>query len=117
MVFTDPPEPYESLGYLFDSKIMYIGDASSIPDETWSLIRTRCQLPSVLSKEWETANSSPLSNWGPKPPLQLLVIDCDNIEHPPTYFPSHLSLDSVVSISKKLGARRTYLVSSPFILH
>lgn len=90
---------------------MYIGDASFIPDETWSLIKSRCLLPedqpllqtiTTISKDVQL--TSELS------PLQLLVIDCDHIEAPPIYHTSHLSLASAVNISKRLGATKTYLV-------
>lgn len=109
--FTTPPTPYLCLSFLFDSSILYMSDASFIPEEAFQLISTRCTVP------WQREQGSPanqtvrgpdcLPKKGEKPALQVLLLDVLSLSP----HPSHLHIGEAVVAARQLGAARTYLVS------
>lgn len=77
--------PYIAYGFLIQGSLIYISDASFIPDETWDLFeesRKRYGQPSVA------------------------VIDCLR----PMKHTSHFGLNEAVSVARKIGAVRSYCV-------
>ena len=77
--------PYVANGFIIQGSLIYISDASFIPDETWALLeesRKRNRQPSVA------------------------VIDCLR----PIKHISHFGLREAVSTARRIGAVRSYCV-------
>ena len=84
-MLADKVTPYIANGFLIQGSLIYISDASFIPDETWTLLeesRKRSGRPSVA------------------------IIDCLR----PTAHTSHFGLREAVSTARKIGAVRSYCV-------
>ncbi|GAA5876705.1 hypothetical protein JCM1840_000767 [Sporobolomyces johnsonii] len=105
--FTTPPQPYFCMGFLFDARILYLSDVSSIPEEVWSQLSDELDLPrsspSLTNGIEHLALPASKSN---KPRLQALVVDCLRIEP----FTSHFGLGQAVQTATRLGANKTYLI-------
>ncbi|GAA5986872.1 hypothetical protein JCM10908_000934 [Rhodotorula pacifica] len=99
-------KPLICSAFLIDSSILYISDASYIPEEQWTRLATYCVLPSQNG----IFPSPSLSNHPakrPLPRLQAVIIDVGGVL---TSTPSsHLGLPHAIAISRRLGALRTYL--------
>jgi len=95
-----------------------MSDVSFIPEDVWSVLEEECTLPD----EWRPAGASALalSNRsaagqdeankmaGPKPKIEAVLMDCLRIEN----HTSHFGLAQAVEAVRRMGAQRTYLVSS-----
>lgn len=77
--------PYIANGFLIQGSLIYISDASFIPDETWALL-----------EESRERNGPP----------SVAVIDCLRLEK----HTSHFGLREAVSTARKIGAVRSYCV-------
>jgi len=77
--------PYIANGFLIQSSLIYISDASLIPDETWALL-----------EESRKRNGKP----------SVAVIDCLR----PLAHTSHFGLRDAVSTARRIGAVRSYCV-------
>ncbi|SCV72853.1 BQ2448_4390 [Microbotryum intermedium] len=116
-IFSTPPQPYLSLGFLFDRQIAYISDVSYIPEETWSILETHCcavvtdSNPSNYKKEEGEGegegegNPSPSSSSSRRQPAVLIL---DTLRS--TTFTSHYGIGEAVSTLRRFGAFRTYLI-------
>lgn len=119
--FTTPPSPYLCLGFLIDSRFIYMSDVSFIPESVWSILEDECDLPD----EWRPKNAPalPLPNGraegqdraakggavGRKPRIEVALMDCLRIEN----HTSHFGLGQAVEAVRRMGAGKTYLVSPP----
>lgn len=84
-MLADKVTPYIANGFLIQGSLVYISDASFIPDETWALLeqsRKRNGRPSVA------------------------IIDCLR----PMAHTSHFGLREAVSTARRIGAVRSYCV-------
>jgi len=84
-VLANKVTPYIANGFLIQGSLIYISDASFIPDETWALLeesRKRNRQPSVA------------------------IIDCLR----PIRHTSHFGLREAVSTARRIGAVRSYCV-------
>ncbi|GAA6044115.1 hypothetical protein JCM8097_003218 [Rhodosporidiobolus ruineniae] len=115
-----PPRPLICLGFLFDQSVLYMSDASYIPETTWSLLSTGLSLPSPSGVFPSSAPSStptvfrPTSRSAPPsspplPRLQALIIDCNTL----SLSPSHFGLPQAIATARRLGAKRTYFTDFP----
>ena len=77
--------PYLANGFLIQGSLIYISDASFIPDETWALL-----------EESRKRNGQP----------SVAVIDCLR----PLSHTSHFGLREAVSTARRIGAIRSYCV-------
>ncbi|KAF8323034.1 hypothetical protein DL93DRAFT_2128431 [Clavulina sp. PMI_390] len=73
--------PFRSFGFKFSDQLIYISDASHIPDEAWQVIKSGTSPPAVC------------------------VLDCLQLQP----HPSHFSFAQSVAIGRRIGATRTYL--------
>lgn len=84
-VLTNGVTPYISNGFLIQGSLIYISDASCIPDETWALL-----------EESRKRNGQP----------SVAVVDCLR----PMKHTSHFGLGEAVSTARRIGAVRSYCV-------
>ncbi|TFK76751.1 hypothetical protein BDN72DRAFT_754178 [Pluteus cervinus] len=78
---TEVIHPYLCFGFKFGSQLVYISDASHIPDDVWPIITS-------------TASS----------PLPVLVLDCLRLRPHTSHFGLHTSIET----SRRIDAKRTY---------
>ena len=76
-------QPYLSFGFKVKDEIIYISDASHIPDDVWPVL-------------------SPQNN---SPATPVCVLDCLQLKP----HVSHLNLAQSVAFARRIGARKTYL--------
>ncbi|GAA5939302.1 hypothetical protein JCM3775_007182 [Rhodotorula graminis] len=108
--FTTPPSPLLCLGFLVDSSVLYISDASFIPEAQWARLAECLALPSA-SGTFPSSSSASTSSTSrvrpsPLPRLQALVIDAGGALR---LSPSHFGLPQAVATARRLGVARTYL--------
>ena len=84
-VLANKVTPYISNGFLIQGSLIYISDASSVPEETWALL-----------EESRNRNGQPL----------VAVVDCLR----PLKHTSHFGLKETVATARRIGAIRTYCV-------
>ena len=84
-MFANEVTPYIANGFLIQGSLIYISDASSIPNETWALL-----------EESRKRNGRP----------SVAVIDCLR----PLKHTSHFGLREAVSTARRIGAVRSYCV-------
>ena len=77
--------PYIANGFLIQGSLLYISDASFVPEETWTLL-----------EESRKLNGRP----------SVAVVDCLR----PLKHTSHFGLKEAVSTARRIGAVRTYCV-------
>ncbi|GAA5832809.1 hypothetical protein JCM5353_008341 [Sporobolomyces roseus] len=94
-----PREPLISLGFLFDSSLLYMSDVSFIPEETWTLLSHKLSLPSPTGSYSTTRRSLPR--------LQGLIIDVSGLRKGP----SHFGLPQAIATARRLGSRKTYFTN------
>ncbi|GAA6057201.1 hypothetical protein JCM3770_004375, partial [Rhodotorula araucariae] len=98
--FTTPPKPLLCLGFLIDSSVLYISDASYIPEEQWARLGSKLALPSP------SGDCRPPSSRRSLPRLQAVIIDAGGALR---LSASHFGLPQAVATARRLGAHRTYL--------
>lgn len=84
-VLANKVTPYIANGYLIQGSLIYISDASFVPEETWALL-----------DESREKNGQP----------SVAVVDCLR----PMKHTSHFGLKEAVSTARRIGAVRTYCV-------
>ena len=84
-LLANKPIPYIANGFLIHGSLIYISDASFVPDETWDLL-----------EESRKHNGQP----------SVAVIDCLR----PEKHTSHFGLREAVSTARRIGAVRSYCV-------
>lgn len=84
-LLADKVTPYTANGFLIQGSLIYISDASFIPDETWTLL-----------EESRKRNGRP----------SVAIIDCLR----PTAHTSHFGLREAVATAREIGAVRSYCV-------
>ena len=105
-----------SLGFLFDSSLLYMSDVrqvdspcssmrseltvlwlrSFIPEDTWTLLSRKLSLPSPTGSYSSTCRSLPR--------LQALIIDVSGLR----LGSSHFGLPQAIATARRLGSRKTY---------
>lgn len=78
--------PYICFGFKIEDAVIYLSDASHIPEETWSLLR-------------------PSKESGVTRPPPVFVVDCLR----PLPHTSHFGLRESMAAVRRMGARRSYL--------
>ncbi|CEQ43159.1 SPOSA6832_05053 [Sporobolomyces salmonicolor] len=96
-----PLSPLICLGFLIDSSMLYISDASYIPEDTWNRVARCIALPTQTGLFPSSVRHLPR--------LQALIIDCTGL----CRGPSHFGLPQAIATSRRLGAVRTYLTNLP----
>ncbi|GAA5910604.1 hypothetical protein JCM5296_003818 [Sporobolomyces johnsonii] len=96
-----PRPPLICLGFLIDSSMLYISDASYIPEDTWNRLAHYVALPTQTGLFPSSVRHLPR--------LQALIIDCTGLRRGP----SHFGLPQAIATSRRLGAIRTYLTDLP----
>ncbi|SGZ07104.1 BQ5605_C031g10992 [Microbotryum silenes-dioicae] len=107
-IFSDPPRPYLSLGFMFDREIVYISDVSYIPEETWQVLEGRSTIQNSdapLGKKEKGLASESLSLPSQTPRPSLLILDTLRS----TTFTSHFGIGESISTIRRLNPLRTYL--------
>lgn len=84
-VLANKVTPYIANGFLIQGSLIYISDASFVPEETWALL-----------EESRKRNGQP----------SVAVVDCLR----PMRHTSHFGLKEAVSAARRIGAVRTYCV-------
>ncbi|SCZ92088.1 BZ3500_MvSof-1268-A1-R1_Chr5-3g08330 [Microbotryum saponariae] len=106
-IFSDPPRPYLSLGFMFDREIVYISDVSYIPEETWQVLEGPSTFQnSDAPRTNEVLGSFSLPSEPPRRRPTLLILDTLRS----TTFTSHFGIGEAISTIRRLKPLRTYLI-------
>ncbi|GEM11779.1 metallo-beta-lactamase domain containing protein [Rhodotorula toruloides] len=112
---TGPQRPLISLGFLIDSTVLYLSDVSRVPKSQIARLASYLSLPSASSSSSSSFLPTPRSTNAPSlphlPTLDTLITDTCSLFSPDPR--SHLTLALALSLSARLGARRTYLTDLP----